>query len=464
MIKICDVNYKYKGAEDYSLKNINCEIDKGECILVTGNSGCGKSTLTRIINGLIPHEFEGEFSGRVNLDESDISLMEMWEIASRVGSVFQNPRNQFFSLDTTGEIVFGMENLSFSVEEMRHSFHETVKTLRIEELLDRNIFEISGGEKQLIAIGSIYALKPEIFIMDEPSANLDKKNILKLRNIIKILKSQGKTVIIAEHRIYYLHDLIDRMIYMKDGKIDREYTRRELSEIEKEEFEILGIRSIHPVEIKLTEFENSKNSPIALEVRNLVLPYGKKTRPINFSIRENEIMGIIGSIGCGKTTLSRILTGLLREKSGQIYFYGNTLSLKERCDKAYMIMQDPDYQLFMDTAYNELKYSDLNSGKESIKTDEIERILGNLNLLDYKDRHPMALSGGQKQRLSIAVSMMMNSKIVIFDEPTSGLDYKNMLRVSKIIKELSERGKLILIISHDYEFINNTCNRVYSFN
>ncbi|HEO0351118.1 MAG: ABC transporter ATP-binding protein [Peptoniphilus lacrimalis] len=460
MIEIKDVSYRYKESSNYSLKRINCKIKKGECVLVTGSSGSGKSTFTRLINGLIPKEYIGSFSGQIKIDGINLEMLEMWEIASKVGSVFQNPRNQFFSLDTTGEIVFGMENLAFSSIEMKKNFDETIKDLRVEYLLDKDIFNLSGGEKQLIAIASIYALKPEIYIMDEPSANLDKMNILKLRNIIKILKSMGKTIVVAEHRIYYLMDLIDRMIYMDKGKIDKEFSKEELVQMKGGELKKLGIRSFYPVEIEPSFKEFSEKGENILEVKNLQLPYGRNKNTVSFTLKENEIMGLIGSIGCGKTSLGRTLSGLIKEKSGQVYYYGKLLSMKERSRKIYMVMQDPDYQLFMESIQEELELANLEHYKKK-ELSKISDVLEELDLLEYKDKHPMALSGGQKQRVSVGVSLMMNSQIIIFDEPTSGLDYRNMLRVSKLIKELSDRGKAIIVISHDNEFINNTCTKVF---
>lgn len=460
MIEIKDVSYRYKGASNDSLKQVNCKIKKGECVLVTGSSGSGKSTFTRLINGLIPKEYVGSFSGQIKIDGVNLEMLEMWEIASKVGSVFQNPRNQFFSLDTTGEIVFGMENLAFSSIEMKRNFDETIKDLRVEYLLNKDIFNLSGGEKQLIAIASIYALKPEIYIMDEPSANLDKMNILKLRNIIKILKSMGKTIVVAEHRIYYLMDLIDRIFYMDKGEIDKEFSKEELVQMKGGELKKLGIRSLYPVEIEPPFKEFSETGENILEVKNLQLPYGRNKNTVSFNLKENEIMGLIGSIGCGKTSLGRTLSGLIKEKSGQVYYYGNLLSMKERSRKIYMVMQDPDYQLFMESIQEELELANLEHYKKK-ELSKISDVLEELDLLEYKDKHPMALSGGQKQRVSVGVSLMMNSQIIIFDEPTSGLDYRNMLRVSKLIKELSERGKAIIVISHDNEFINNTCTKVF---
>lgn len=460
MIEIKDVSYRYKGASNDSLKQVNCKIKKGECVLVTGSSGSGKSTFTRLINGLIPKEYVGSFSGQIKIDGVNLEMLEMWEIASKVGSVFQNPRNQFFSLDTTGEMVFGMENLAFSSIEMKRNFDETIKDLRVEYLLNKDIFNLSGGEKQLIAIASIYALKPEIYIMDEPSANLDKMNILKLRNIIKILKSMGKTIVVAEHRIYYLMDLIDRIFYMDKGEIDKEFSKEELVQMKGGELKKLGIRSLYPVEIEPPFKEFSETGENILEVKNLQLPYGRNKNTVSFNLKENEIMGLIGSIGCGKTSLGRTLSGLIKEKSGQVYYYGNLLSMKERSRKIYMVMQDPDYQLFMESIQEELELANLEHYKKK-ELSKISDVLEELDLLEYKDKHPMALSGGQKQRVSVGVSLMMNSQIIIFDEPTSGLDYRNMLRVSKLIKELSERGKAIIVISHDNEFINNTCTKVF---
>ena len=209
MIKIEDVSFRYAGESKggNGIKNINLTIKKGEFVVLCGKSGCGKTTLTRVINGLIPHFYEGEMDGCAYIDGANVTGQPLSDISTLVGSVFQNPKSQFFHVDTTGELLFGCENHNMSKELMEERLNETADVLKIKPLLNRNIFELSGGEKQQIACGSVYASDPEVFVMDEPTSNLDRKAINRLHQILSKLKSEGKTIVVSEHRLYFLTEL-----------------------------------------------------------------------------------------------------------------------------------------------------------------------------------------------------------------------------------------------------------------
>lgn len=213
MIELKDVSFTYSGDNKAGVKNINLNIFKGEFIVLCGESGCGKTTITRLINGLIPNFYEGQISGNVRINGEEISKQPLYNTARIVGSVFQNPRSQFFNVDTTSEIAFGLENFGLPEYEIEKRIENTVNNFQIEKLLGKSIFHLSGGEKQKIACASVSAMEPEILVMDEPSSNLDISSIMELREILKSWKKQGKTIIISEHRLFYMRGLADRFIY-----------------------------------------------------------------------------------------------------------------------------------------------------------------------------------------------------------------------------------------------------------
>lgn len=212
MIDIDHVSFQYSGAEQENLQDFNLQIKKGECVVLTGESGCGKTCVTRLINTLIPHFYEGEMSGVVLIDGVDTRTIQPHDLSDKIGSVFQNPRSQFFSLDTDSEIVFGMENKGMPYQVMLDRYQQTIRELHIEKLKDRNLFDLSGGQKQTIAFASVYALNPDIFVLDEPSSNLDPEAIQELRRLLLLIKSQGKTIVVSEHRLYFLNGIADRIV------------------------------------------------------------------------------------------------------------------------------------------------------------------------------------------------------------------------------------------------------------
>lgn len=217
MVVLKNVSFSYHTAEHNSgVYDINLTIPFGQVVLFCGASGCGKTTVTRLINKLAPSYYSGELKGEVLIDGVDSSKASLYELSKKIGSVFQNPRSQFFSVDSTSEIAFGCENTGVPREEMYRRIGQVADSLNIEHLLDRNLFALSGGEKQKIACASVAAMQPEIFILDEPSSNLDLHTIFDLKEVIRKWKEQGKTVIIAEHRLYYLMELVDRIIYMEN--------------------------------------------------------------------------------------------------------------------------------------------------------------------------------------------------------------------------------------------------------
>ena len=218
MIEMEKVSFSYRSsAQNANISHIDVTISDGECVLLCGRSGCGKTTLIRLINGLIPSFYSGDLSGSVLINGKAVQETPLYQLAEHVGSVFQNPRSQFFNVDTDSEMVFGMENLAWTREKMTERLTKTIRDLQIEALSGRRVAALSGGEKQKVAFASIYALSPDIYLLDEPSSNLDTAAIESLRKIVVLLKKHGKTIVIAEHRIHYLKDIADRILYMEHG-------------------------------------------------------------------------------------------------------------------------------------------------------------------------------------------------------------------------------------------------------
>ncbi len=457
MIDIKSISYSYnQDGNCLSLKNIDLKIKKGECVLFCGKSGSGKTSATRLINGIIPNFYDGNIFGKILMGGENLLELPMYEIAKKVGSVFQNPRTQFYTVNTSSEIAFGCENYGLEPEEIERRINMVSDDLNISYLLNRSIFNLSGGEKQILAFASIYAMKPDIYVLDEPSSNLDVSAIKKIRKIIALLKKQGKTIVIAEHRIYYLKDLVDRVIYFKDGQIAKEFTMNDFSSFELKDHIETGIRMSDLKEFHVSKYEEYTKTK-TMEINNLNYSYKESNalRIDNLKLLSGGIIGIIGENGAGKSTFAHAICGLLKKIQGNISIDGKTLYSKDRLRESYIVMQDVNHQLFSDNVEDEIIL-----GTEKITEESLSLIVEKLNIDDLKSRHPMTLSGGQKQRVVIASAIASKKNILFFDEPTSGLDFTNMMEFCNLLSGLKGQDKFIFVITHDYELIVNLCDSV----
>ena len=431
------------------LDDINLIVADGECVLLTGESGSGKSSIINSINGLAFEYENAKFSGSIKVDNKDLKGMELYEISLMISSVFQNPKTHFFNVDTTLELLFYLENIGLDRKEMESRMEDMLKLFPIKHLLGRSIFDLSGGEKQILCVAACYISGCKIIVLDEPSSNLDDKYIDILKEMMQILKNKGITLIIAEHRIYYLTDLADRIILVRKGELFKELTKDELLNSERQ----LGLRSA----IKTVLKAQNKSVGNDLNIKKLEYNFkegsGLKIDDISFGL--GNIYGITGKNGCGKSTFLRVMTGLDDRGKSEIIFNGKILNKKDRLKNSSLVMQDVNHQLFTDSVEEEIKL-----GVKDLSQDRLDKVLFGLELTELKDRHPMSLSGGQKQRVAIASVLCKNSRFIFFDEPTSGMDYKNMIKISKLIKEMSTKDNIIFIVSHDNEFLNETADSI----
>ncbi|MEB3029222.1 ABC transporter ATP-binding protein [Parvimonas micra] len=453
MVEIENLSLSY-GNNKKVLKNISLNIKKGECVLLTGKSGSGKSSIINSINGLAVRYDGASIDGSIRIGNKDIKNFKLYEISMLVSSVFQNPKTHFFNVNTTLELLFYLENIGLSRYEMNKRLTEMLNLFPIEHLLNRDIFKLSGGEKQILCIAASYISGTEIIVLDEPSSNLDEENIKVIKEMLVQLKDKGKTLIISEHRIFYLMDIIDKIFLIKDGEIQSEYTKIDFMKFSTKKLNELGLRDKIKTKLTVPEIKNSGN----FNVKNIEFKFNGVNNKLllkNISFEMGKIYGIVGTNGLGKSTLLRCLIGCERKSKDEIYLDGKRLSKTDRIKISSLVMQDVNHQLFTDSVMSEVSL-----GIKNVEISYVEDILKKLDLYELKDCHPMSLSGGQKQRVAIASVLYKNSKLLFFDEPTSGMDYYNMMNIFHLINECKSNEKIIFIVSHDQEFLNSIADYV----
>lgn len=457
-----DFEFEFQYAEEKqpALQKIGGSIPAGRCVVLCGGSGCGKSTLLRCINGLIPQFYEGELKGFCRLNGQDTAGIGIGEIGELATSVFQDPRSQFFTVNSSNEVAFGLENHGLPQKTIRQRVEEAFRVFHLERLKDRNVYELSSGERQFISILSAWAMDTDIFLLDEPTANLDFVATRQLKEILLALKRQGKTLLLSEHRLYYLADIADEFWVMTDGEIKGKYTATEAKAFSAEQRQALSLRTLDLAEITVPGKEPlPKTAPTALDVSDGRYTYSGKAGDtlsgVSFSVREHEIVGLVGANGCGKTTIGKLIAGLYNPSGGQIFLYGKARKPKGLQKQVLFILQEAEFQFFTNSVLHELQYGHKVTPEFEQKA---EALLKSMDMWGCRDRHPFSLSGGQMQRLALMMAYLSEKPIVMLDEPTAGQDAESLARCAALIRKM-RKEKTVLIITHDLELIASTCDR-----
>lgn len=456
-ISLNHVSFTYQN--ETIISDLSLDIQQGDCIVLCGASGCGKTTITRIINGLINELYEGTLEGERYLNDTSYNDLSFYQLPERIGSVFQNPKTQFFTLEVLSELAFPCENIGMSPDKIQSRIEDVATLFNIHDLLNREMFSLSGGEKQLVALASAYMLHPEYLVLDEPSSNLDLQTIERLTDILHRLKNVGCTLIISEHRLYYLESLADYYLYQTPARDWTLYDKPSWENLTSDERQTLGLRTKQlPEKITLSSSIIACNDDVeTLRIKQIPVRWHAKSQPLlttqTHEFKAGTIIGIVGPNGVGKSTFSKQLAGILPCETDKISWNGSFLSDKERLRQSYLVMQDVNYQLFTETVERELTL-------KATRLELRDEIIQSLNLGHLLKRHPMTLSGGEKQRVAIASALLSGKKVVILDEPTSGMDYQHMMQLKNALNLMKKHNLFIFIITHDIEFIEQTMNEL----
>ena len=449
------MNFQYAGSET-GVIDICLHVRKGECIVLTGPSGNGKTTLIRLVNGLAPAFYTGQFSGCIQIDGKDRSGEPLWKRGKTVGSVFQDPGSQFFSSEMPGEVAFGCENYGFPHEKIILRTDTAIRRFHLERLSSRSLDVLSSGEKQRTAVAAVYAMNPPIYVCDEPTANLDEQGVAELRETLQGLKQEGCTLLIAEHRLYWLMDLADRFVYIRDGAVQWERTPEQMRRLSSETLEQMELRAVRQYRSTRLSPPIGIGTPI-LSLRGLSCKRRNHTiwENLNLAAWSGQIIAITGYNGVGKTTLAKIVAGLERPSKGNIFLHGRKAGSAQRRKCCWYSSNDTGTQFFTNSVTEELL---LGGSRTEERLEKARNLLKKFGLYPYKDAHPVVLSGGQKQRLSIACGLLSGREILLLDEPTSGLDGGNMRKIASSLVHAASEGKTILVITHDEELIQVCCD------
>jgi energy-coupling factor transporter ATP-binding protein EcfA2 len=487
-IEFQDVSFGYQGSNDPALQRINLQIAPGEIVLITGPAGSGKTTLCSCINGLVPHYHEGELSGEVLVRGYNTKRARIGGLASLVGMVFQDPESQLVTSSVADEVAFGPENLGVPRDEITLRVAEGLKATRLAGYEEREPHSLSGGEQQACVIASIYAMHPEIYIMDEPLANLDpvgRAQVLKV--VVDVAKQRGKTLVIVEHALEEVMPLVDRVIVLDQGRIVRDgpvnevlaagdlpqvFTRPPIVRLAEQfhlsplpltpdsfyqsfasHYKLGKIKTNHSASLE------PRNGSTVIEISDVSFSYDRHYAAldgVNLTINSGELVAILGRNGSGKTTLVRHIIGLLQPDQGKVTVLGKDVSVvptHELAQEVGFCFQNPNHQIVSFNVRDEMTFGLKAHNVDPAEfEDRIQEALEFVNMLDYLDTEVFDLGKGQKQRLALASVLTLKPRILIIDEPTTGQDPQMSEEIFHIIKRLNEMGTTVLMITHKIDY------------
>ena len=517
-IELHDVSFSYAGASDAApaLSHIDLTIERGSFLGVIGPSGAGKSTLAAVLSGAIPHHYGGAFYGEARIEGTDTCTATLTDISRIVGSVLQDIDTQMVASIVEDELLFGLENFGVPHTEIPERLSWALETVGITELRDREIATLSGGQKQKVAIAAILALRPQVLVLDEPTAALDPESSRAVFETLKLINEhQGVTVVIIEQKVALLSRYCSRIAVMAQGSIELVGTPHEVF-AHGEELQRIGVDSPRVARISnslaragllaagtapaLTireaaeQIEGIVNSaasanPATPTTPPAPSPHAPSARPhavhaepvvdltrvsftypgggasvtdLSMQVYPGELVGIVGQNGAGKTTLTKLLNGLLRPSSGTVRIAGldtATAATSTIAGRVSTLFQNPDNQICKNTVLEEVAFG---LELQGIATDEAQArartIIERFNL--PADEAPFSLSRGQRQMVALASVVVMEPTVVLLDEPTSGLDYRECMTVMETVRDMAEQGCAVIMVCHDMEVVSDFAERL----
>ncbi|MET0153641.1 MAG: ABC transporter ATP-binding protein [Candidatus Binatia bacterium] len=476
------VEVRYADAAAPALRNITLRVERGEMVAVVGPSGAGKSTLLKCSNRIVPSLKPAEIRGGVRVLGRTADELHVRDLADRVGFIFQDFEAQLFSTSVEEEVVFGLEQLGVDPRVMRRRIERALGAVGLGGFERRDPTTLSGGEKQRLAIAAVLALEPELWLLDEPSTDLDPAGRRELFALLARLRAAHATLLVVEHDLEALI-AADRWIVLDGGRIAVEGTPREVLS-RPGELAALGVRppdlaivcerlelSVWPLDVdsviarlraggrrarRSDPAPSRREGAAVLEARGVRFRYEDQAQDalggVDFAVREGEMVALIGANGSGKSTLARLLGGILEGGEGQIHWRGRPLSAlgaRERAAAVGYVFQNPDDQIFAATVKEEIAFGPRQLGCPGA---EIEaRVRGAVEavaLAGLEARDPFLLTKGERQKVAVASILALRPAVLILDEPTTGLDFREQTALMNVLRRLHRAGQTVVIITH----------------
>ena len=448
--------------EKPALKNIDFEIKRGDFIVITGGVASGKSILLHSITGAIPHYHNAELTGKVTILGQDLKDMRLNRMSDYVGYMMQEPHNQIISLDVYEDVAFGLGNLELPFEQIDQTIKETLEFVGLTGYENRQTASLSGGQAQRVVLAGVLALNAPILILDQPTAELDPQGRYEVyKRLGQLNKTQNLTIVLVMDRIEEVLSYANRVLYLRDGEIVKQYSPQEYyqNQVEQQKGDLKYTTHFNKDSSKAKE-SIAKITNVSYQYKNNLLG----CEDIHLEVYKGDFLSIVGLNGSGKSTLAKLLIGLLKPCKGEIKVFNQTLNKKNLTEirtKMGFLFQNPDYQIFASTLEEEVGFSLKLRGEQNVVINQkIDECLNFVGLLDYKNMHPQRLSRGQRQLLALASILASDPEFIIADEPTSGLDENQGYMIMDKLFDLSKNGKTILLITHDLTMAKDYSNRL----
>ena len=501
-MEIKHLTFAYPGAEKSTLNDVNLEIEKGDFVAIVGNNGCGKSTLCKTMNGLIPHFITGTYSGSVAADGIKVQESDIGTLARKVGYVYQDFENQIVRPTVLDDASYACMN--YAMPDYKERGRKALERCGLEGREQEYIWQLSGGQTHLLALAGVVSMEPEVLILDEPIAQLDPHHADLIYKILRELNQKyGKTIIVIEHHTEYIAEYCKHVILMKDGHVEWTKTAKEALDCVEE----LQSCNIFPPQVTLAAYEMVKKQVIPkpdmlpssmedgirllgglvcqrsgdregaviseteamVQFRDVSVSYravkGKAAQVfggLNLEIHRGEKIALIGSNGAGKSTMMKMMTGLIKPAKGEVLLKGKSIkdTKPEQLSRyVSLVYQNPEDMFIKDSIESDVAFA-MKVRNDSDWGERTKALLERFRLTVFKDRDGRLLSGGQMRRASLAIGIALNPEILLLDEPTANLDIATRKEIMRTLNDIKDITETVMIATHDMQLVCEWAERI----